>query len=384
MSNQLSATELKLLIQSVFSPTAADHALGLLIDVPDDLRPDHAAWRARREMASAWARQLSTVKDEMGLERTDAIFYPNVRNNNADLPETAYLYDGDVRTVNAHSLMREGQPIAFRRILEQYSIFLAPTEFSATAPMKLSAPKYNFRAATMPGFTADMLPALRLDYAEINRRVGKLKALLDPAQSLDIQFTVDGRDRCSMHFDLRHRQAHASGGRFPTNGVAGNLPGGECYIVPYEGEQDALSETSGTLPIQLEGEIIRYRIAHNRAVEVLSRGKIAQEEAIKIAREPAYANLAEIGFGVLRDFGVKPIRELLLDEKLGLHIAFGRSDHFGGAVGAKDFSAPEKVEHTDRIFIPELQDRIHVDFVQLVIPEASPVLLFEDGSYRIF
>ncbi|NCQ36008.1 hypothetical protein GW813_13240, partial [bacterium] len=41
----------------------------------------------------------------------------------------------------------------------------------------------GFRAATMPGFLPSMVPALRLDYGEINRRVSLLKKLLDTAES---------------------------------------------------------------------------------------------------------------------------------------------------------------------------------------------------------
>jgi phosphoribosylaminoimidazole-succinocarboxamide synthase len=39
----------------------------------------------------------------------------------------------------------------------------------------------------------------------------------------------------------------------------------------------------------------------------------------------------------------QPFRDYI--EKLGLHIAFGRSDHFGGQVGAAKFSKPEEVVH---------------------------------------
>ncbi len=74
----------------------------------------------------------------------------------------------------------------------------------------------------------------------------------------------------------------------------------------------------------------------------------------------------------------------MLDEKLGLHIAFGRSDHFGGAVGVKDFSSPEAVVHIDRIYIPETAPRIHVDAVNLIYPDGSSLELMRDGEYTIF
>lgn len=384
MESQLSAEDLKNLIISVFSPTENDTTLGILIDVPDEYREDHPDWKARRKIATSWASKLNEIKNELGLKKTNAIYYRNVRNNNADLPETGYFFTGESESLSGHSLEEEGESIKFEQIFRDYDIFLVPTEYSATAPMKINAPKYHFRAATMPGFSNAMIPALKLDYTEINRRVGILKKLLNPAIALEIQFSIGHQKTCFVHFDLRYRLAHASGGLFPETGSAGNLPSGECYIVPYEGEKAQESQSNGILPVQFDQEIVLYRIEKNKAVEVMSQGPISNQEAKKIKREPAYSNIAEIGFGVLKDFGIKPIGELLLDEKLGLHIAFGRSDHFGGAVGVKDFTSPENVVHIDRIYIPETQDRVHVDWVKLINPDESVKLIMENGKYTVF
>ena len=269
-------------------------------------------------------------------------------------------------------------------LLAVVQIFLAPTQLSTTAPMKLLARKHGFRAATMPGFTPAMIPALRIDYEEVNRRVNRIKDEVTRAAALDIQFTVDGKDRWEVHFDLRHREGHASGGRFPTRGEAGNLPSGECYIVPYEGEREEISQSEGVLPVQMDDELVLYRIARNKVVEVISQGRRSSGEARRIKDEPAYANLAELGFGVLKDFGLGPVGVTLLDEKLGLHIAFGRSDHFGGAVGVKDFSSPEAVIHIDRIYIPETAPRIGVDLVRLAYPDGGTLDLIREGRYMIF
>ena len=127
-----------------------------------------------------------------------------------------------------------------------------------------------------------------------------------------------------------------------------------------------------------------YQIEENVARKVLSVGEKSLEEAQKLNDEPAYGNIAEIGFGVLKDFGVMPTGEILLDEKLGLHIAFGRSDHFGGAVGVKDFSKPENVVHIDRIYIPETQPDISSEKVELTFEDGRKFVLMEKGVYTIF
>jgi leucyl aminopeptidase (aminopeptidase T) len=225
-----------------------------------------------------------------------------------------------------------------------------------------------------------MIPALRLDYGEINRRVGLLKELLDAAHSATLAFTADGKPH-DLVLDLRHRTGHASGGLFPANGVAGNLPSGEAYIVPYEGEiAGDPSGSAGVLPVQINDEVVLYEIEGNRAVTVLTSGPASEREAAHIQKEPAYANLSELGLGVLGDFGLKPTGSILLDEKLGLHIAFGRSDHFGGTVGPEDFSEPAAVIHLDRVFIPETQPRVLVKEVKLLGPDLERVII-ADGVF---
>jgi leucyl aminopeptidase (aminopeptidase T) len=235
----------------------------------------------------------------------------------------------------------------------------------------------------MPGFQPAMLPALRLDYGEVNRRVEILKDLLDRAEGAELRFDSPS-GLCDLHLDLRHRTAHASGGLLPDPGVAGNLPSGEAYIVPYEGEiAGDPSRTEGILPVQFGAEIVRYRIAGNKALEVLSKGPMSNAEAALLAREPAYGNIAELGLGVLSAFGIKPIGEILLDEKLGLHIAFGRSEHFGGQVGPAQFSGPEAVIHIDRVYVPETQPDVKILTVALRMPDGESVPLMRDGEYAI-
>ena len=235
----------------------------------------------------------------------------------------------------------------------------------------------------MPGFRPSMIPALTLDYVEINRRVEWLKRILDSSTQAWILFG-SGQSRYELWLDLRHRTAHASGGLFPKNGVAGNLPSGETYIVPYEGEVPGdPSLTRGLLPVEFSDGLVVYRIEANRAVEVMGEDPAAQRERQTLVQEPAYGNLSELGLGVLADFGLVPTGEILLDEKLGLHIAFGRSDHFGGQVGAKDFSSPEAVVHIDRVYLPETQPRIHVFQVVLTGDHGQQLLLMKDGKYAV-
>jgi len=382
MNPTLETDDLVRLVRRVFQPGPGDKGLALLVDLPDERLPDNAVWAARRRMAADWHACLSRGARELGLETVSLVFYRNARRNNADLPERAAVHAGGPLPEEAESVETAGEP--FADILSRHQILLAVTELSATAPLKLGAPRHGFRAATMPGFTPEMIPALKLDYEEIHQRCVALKERLDAAVAARFRFGAAGAVH-ELTLDLRFRAATASGGLVREAGRAGNLPSGETYIVPYEGERAGEpSRSEGILPLQLEGELLFYRIEGNRVREVLGRGPAAARERAEMQAEPGYRNVAELGLGLLSDYGVRPVGELLLDEKLGLHIAFGRSDHFGGQVGAGEFSSPDKVVHIDRVYIRDVQPDVEVLSVDLDVeresgPESEP--LIRNGRY---
>ncbi|MBI5532055.1 MAG: hypothetical protein HY898_05020 [Deltaproteobacteria bacterium] len=389
MEPTLSGHEMLALIQRVFQPKSDEHSVAILVDLPDRVAADHPSWAARRAMALDWARQLHAMSAQSGL-RVSLCLYRNVRHNNADLPDHGWLHAGDAISslelpATADDVPSDATVTAMRDVLRKHPLILAPTQFSATAPLKLAGRELGFRAATMPGFSPDMIPALRLDYVEINRRVQLLKDLLDRATGADFEFLVDSATSHKLHLDLRFRTAHASGGLLPQPGTAGNLPSGEAYIVPYEGEKPGEpSRSEGQLPVELDGDLVVYRIEQNRAIGVIDASSdTARREAVLLGKEPAYGNLAELGLGVLADFGVQPCGEILLDEKLGLHIAFGRSDHFGGRIGASDFSCADAVVHIDRVYTPNLQPRVRVRSVVLHLEDGREQALMRDDRYAV-
>ncbi|MFQ5603633.1 MAG: hypothetical protein ACE5HS_10235 [bacterium] len=380
MNKNLTSDQLKQLLRTVFSPTANDRVLFILVDVSNERVLDNPGWQERRLLAEDWKIKLQMIKHELHLEEVDLLYYENTGSNNADFPASAYSWSGNPAKVSAAILRASGAEWDFSNRLSEADIVLALTQFSATAPLKILAKKYQFSAVTMPGFSRQMLPALSLDYEQVHAQVMKIKTRLDEAMCLEMQFQVQGKT-FQLFVDVRHRLGHASSGLLRERGLAGNLPSGESYIVPYEGELTEASQTRGVLPVQFGYEVVFYEIQNNRAVAVKSQGKVSEKERQKLQAEPAYGNLAEIGFGVLQPFGIKPMGEILLDEKLGLHIAFGRSDHFGGATSPEDFNKPENVVHIDRIYLPEIQGQVMVKEVVFVYPEKRKEVIMRDGQY---
>lgn len=371
--------KLNALLTSVFAMGGHERALTLLIDLPDAKLSDNSKWADRRRLAAEWYTILSENSNKLPFSTIMLFTYPNVGTNNNDLPEYLIL----AADSSTEGVWAPGESVVLENILEASSVVLAPTELSATAPLKNLAKRIQFRGATMPGFTRMMIPALALDYEKIHSRVMDLKSRLDRATNARVTFNVKGQ-YYDLLLDLRHRTAHASSGLIRENGMVANLPSGEAYIVPYEGERPGdVSRTAGTLPVQFEDEVVCYQVEQNVAVEVTTLGKISDLERLKLRDEPAYGNIAELGLGVLGEWGVKAVGSILLDEKLGLHIAFGRSEHLGGVTGPGRFLNPANVIHIDRVYVSTSQAKIEIKEVVLAYESDNIEAIMIDGKYVI-
>jgi leucyl aminopeptidase (aminopeptidase T) len=379
---QLSKQELVNLISSAFPRFEDDKILTILSDIPED-GEELPYWTERREIAKEWYLKLNEVKSELNLDKVQLIAYRNPGANNADIPTHGHIITVDTPMPSSFVDLEKNEKVNMENIYKETNLIMALTQFSTTAPLKMACKEYTFRAATMPHFNSNMIPALRIDYNKVAKQVDMVKERLDPAIACEATFEVKGKDKYNIYFDLRDRKAHASAGYFKEPQIAGNLPSGEAYIVPNEGE-NIESKTSGTIPVQFADEIVLYRVEKNKAVEILSHGPMSQKEEEYIKNEPAYSNIAELGFGVLGNFNLKATGQILLDEKLGFHVAFGRSEHFGGQVGPNDFSSPDAVIHIDRIYTPEMQADVIVKELYIVNEDNSKELIIENNEYTIF
>jgi hypothetical protein len=378
MIKNLSFEELLRLFQSVFGLRSIEEELTILVDLPDENIPDTDAWHDRRRIAGEWYGHLLSNSSKTPFRDINLCTYKNVGSNNNDLPPF-------VKKVNeflGDASLGSGMLVSLDEVLAASSVVISLAELSATAPLKMFAKKFQFRGASMPGFLRSMIPTLALDYEQVHARVLEFKERMERADSVRILLSADGTTYESV-YDLRFRPAHASGGLMRELGTVGNLPSGEAYITPYEGEREnEPSKTSGLLPVQFENEIVLYRVENNRAIEVMSEGSYSSNEQAKLTEEPAYGNIAEVGIGVLGEWGVKAVGSTLLDEKLGLHIAFGRSEHFGGVTSPSSFNNPKNVVHIDRVYVPSVQPMISVEDVTFVYPEEEEPIM-RKGKYVV-
>ncbi|MBT3721183.1 hypothetical protein HOG47_06035, partial [archaeon] len=68
---------------------------------------------------------------------------------------------------------------------------------------------------------------------------------------------------------------------------------------------------------------------------------------------------------------------VLLDEKVGLHIALGRSEHLGGHVSPKEFLDSKNVWHQDYVFLKGIKEII-------VNKGNKKTVLMKENQYTIF
>ena len=235
----------------------------------------------------------------------------------------------------------------------------------------------NFRAASAPLTRKDMEPAcLAIDYQDLQDRCAKLKAALD--QSVAAELTFSTGEQC--YFDLRHRQCGVDNGYLHRDkeGMALiNLPSGEVWITPYEGEIEGdISQTQGTIPIALDdGSIALLRIEANRITAVEGGGQARQYFTELFDVDPARRNVGEIAFGC--NPGARISGLYIEDEKAGFHWGFGRSDFLGGTVGSDQFIDAGTVLHYDN---PYAKDCPITASATLITADGKRIPVLENGD----
>lgn len=359
------AFDLEKLLTDVFEPEAGE-VVTVGMDVPRAGVDDTPAWEGRREMAREWREAFNSLGARRGFTVNPLLSYPATGAHNADLPARGLLGADEV----------ELEPALLASTLVAFL-----TEFSATAPLSLlCARKEDLRAASMPGIEKRMeKTALSANYREVARRCQILEDLLRGAERVDVLFSTGHRCR----FDVRFRTPEADAGYLPRHKPGDrviNLPSGETFVVPYEGERPSEpSGTEGRIPVRNGDELVVLAIAGNRIQTVEGDGPEAARLREVFAVDPARRNIAEVAFGCNEKAQVTGV--VLEDEKAGFHWAFGRSDHLGGTVGPDAFVSRETVVHQDIVYAPGNPIQVAE---AVVVAGGRGTTVLRDGAYVIF
>lgn len=188
------------------------------------------------------------------------------------------------------------------------------------------------RVATLPGITEEcMVRCLAADYERIAQVTRRMTTRLTAARVAHLT-CPHGTD---LTLPLHDIDAIASTGLLREPGQGGNLPSGEAYLRPAEGESEGVLFVDGSMAdLGVLTTPLRIQISAGRAVEI-SGGEADQATRLAAAldRHGGRArNIAELGVGTNDRARITGF--VLEDEKVAgtVHVALGNNVGMGGTV----------------------------------------------------
>lgn len=296
------------IFNDVFAPKNGEKVL-FLVDIPHNNIEDNFKWKDRRKMAWEW---YEIFKD-MGKKEGFSVSFNEY--------EATGLHNSPV-------------PQKILNIAKKADIVLVMTEFSATSSF-VTAFRHKdstTRGASMPMVERRMEDtAFKADYSLVQKYAVSIKKMLNNAIFAEVIFSTGE----NLFLDLRNRIALSDKGECVKPGQFINFPSGEACKVPYEAvsnekEKFGESKTEGILPVAYDKDIIKFVVKNNSIIEVIGKSIKAQKMRDFFNENPTRANIAEIGIGCNPKAVITG--NVLEDEKVGLHIAYGMSSHLGGKI----------------------------------------------------
>ena len=236
--------------------------------------------------------------------------------------------DGALAIVGPHARRGNEPPRSVAAALAGSDAYLAPClpSISHTQARK-AATEACVRGATLPGVTADLLARLMsADFDTLTQRSQAVAALL--TNETEVHLTCPrGTD---LHLDLTGRAGLSDHGDLTAPAAFGNLPCGEGFIAPRDGEGSVVA-SSVPGPGVVRDEPVTITVRDGRLVSATGRHAAAYLEQLD-AHGPAGRNLAELGVGTNERATLTG--NILEDEKIlgTAHVAFGASAAIGGTV----------------------------------------------------
>jgi len=207
-------------------------------------------------------------------------------------------------------------------------VVMAPTaqSLSHTAARK-RATDAGARCATLPGVTEEMLArVMSADMEGLRRKGHAVAEALDRASEARI---TDGNGT-DLRLDIAGRTAIPDAGELTEPGAFGNLPCGEGFLSPADGEGTLVIDGS-LAGVGLVDEPVELVVEGGHLTSARGGQGMAFMELLTVHGEDG-TNIAELGIGTNERAILTG--EILEDEKIAgtCHVAFGASAGIGGTV----------------------------------------------------
>ncbi|RMH65764.1 MAG: aminopeptidase [Calditrichaeota bacterium] len=223
---------------------------------------------------------------------------------------------------------QEPEP-SIAQLMTRYDVVVCPTQKSMThTDARRNACKAGARVATLPGITTDVfIRTMQADYNAIAERTYQMSALLEKGRVVKITTALG----TNLTLPIGDMPVISSTGLIREKGKGGNLPSGESFLCPVEGESygtlvvDASFAGVGTLTEPITIEIEKGHATTFRGGE---QARVLEQQLRAFGE--AGLVVAELGVGTNESATISGL--ILEDEKVfgTIHIAFGNNISMGG------------------------------------------------------
>jgi len=219
------------------------------------------------------------------------------------------------------------------------------------------------RFASLPHFDPEMFgSSMTVDWHALAARTKRLVEAVNRAEWV----YVECPNGTVMHICKKGRHAEGDDGLLTADGAFGNLPAGEAYLAPLEGESHGTMVIEWGPTAKLQSPLT-LTIADGKVVRIEGNDPLRQRLETKFAENPNCRNLAELGIGT-NDKASRPDNVLEAEKILGtIHLALGDNTGFGGTVAAPF--------HEDYVF--------YQPTLTLVMPDGSQEIIIDNGQLQL-
>lgn len=219
------------------------------------------------------------------------------------------------------------------------------------------------RFASLPHFDPEMFgTSMAVDWTALADRTSRLVQAVNRAEWVNVECP----NGTAMHICKRGRNAGGDDGLLTQPGCFGNLPAGEAYFAPLEGESHGVMVVEWGPTRKLDNPIT-ITIADGRAVRIEGDDPLRASLEERFDGNEACRNLAELGIGT-NDKATRPDNVLEAEKILGtVHMALGDNTGFGGTVAAPF--------HEDYVF--------YQPTVTLVMSDGSEEIILDNGKLML-
>jgi aminopeptidase len=225
----------------------------------------------------------------------------------------------------------EEPPPEVADLMARFDVVLGATSKSLThTDARRAASAAGARVATLPNVTeAIMVRCMNADYGQIAERTNRICALMAAASVIRVTAPA-GTD---ITMPMAGRRALASTGLLREKGQWGNLPTGEAYLAPLEGQSQGVVVVDGSMAgIGMTKDPIRIVVRDGYATDITGGADAERLVALLEPHGRDARTVAEFGIGTNDRAILTGV--ILEDEKVmgTIHIAFGDNKSMGGSV----------------------------------------------------